>query len=73
MCIRDSSNEALGGAVIGGTSLAGGKGGILQALIGVIIMAYMVNGLNLLGVSTDLKEALIGILIILVAWLGARK
>ena len=67
------SNEALGGAVIGGTSLAGGKGGILQALIGVIIMAYMVNGLNLLGVSTDLKEALIGILIILVAWLGARK
>ena len=67
------SNEALGGAVIGGTSLAGGKGGIVQALIGVIIMAYMVNGLNLLGVSTDLKEALIGILIILVAWLGARK
>ena len=67
------SNEALGGAVIGGTSLAGGKGGIIQALIGVIIMAYMVNGLNLLGVSTDLKEALIGILIILVAWLGARK
>lgn len=67
------SNEALGGAVIGGTSLAGGKGGIVQALIGVIIMAYMVNGLNLLGVSTDLKEALIGLLIILVAWLGARK
>lgn len=67
------SNEALGGAVIGGTSLAGGKGGILQALIGVIIMAYMVNGLNLLGVSTDLKEALIGLLIIMVAWLGARK
>lgn len=67
------SNEALGGAVIGGTSLAGGKGGIVQALIGVIIMSYMVNGLNLLGVSTDLKEALIGMLIILVAWLGARK
>ena len=67
------SNEALGGAVIGGTSLAGGKGGIIQALIGVIIMSYMVNGLNLMGVSTDLKEALIGLLIIMVAWLGARK
>lgn len=67
------SNEALGAAVIGGTSLAGGKGGIVQAFIGVLIMAYMINGLNLMGISTDIKEAICGILIIIVAWLGARK
>jgi len=67
------SNEALGAAVIGGTSLAGGKGGIIQAFIGVIIMSFMINGLNLMGISTDIKEAICGILIIIVAWIGARK
>lgn len=67
------SNEVLGAAVIGGTSLAGGKGGIPQAFIGVLIMAFMINGLNLMGVSTDVKEVICGCLIVLVALMGARQ
>ncbi len=37
--------------VLGGTSLAGGKGRIVGTLIGALILGFLNNGLNLLGVS----------------------
>ena len=38
--------------LIGGTPMTGGKGGILQTLVGVTIMIVITNGLNILGVSS---------------------
>ncbi|MDQ1336420.1 MAG: hypothetical protein QG552_3370, partial [Thermodesulfobacteriota bacterium] len=36
---------AIGGAVLGGTSVLGGKGGILEALLGSMVIVFLDNGL----------------------------
>ena len=64
--------ESVGAAVIGGTSVFGGRGGAIQAVLGVLFMAFLVNGLNLLGISAFVKDALTGAFIILAVWVGFR-
>jgi ribose/xylose/arabinose/galactoside ABC-type transport system permease subunit len=64
--------ESIGAAVIGGTSLFGGRGGVIQAVMGALFIAFLVNGLNIMGISTFVKDALIGALIILAVWFGFR-
>jgi ribose transport system permease protein len=51
--------------VVGGTALTGGEGGVLNTLIGVLIMAVVSNGMVLLGVSPFLQQAVQGLLIII--------
>ena len=43
--------DVIGAAVIGGTSLFGGKGKVAWTLFGVLFLALMDNALNLLGLS----------------------
>jgi ribose/xylose/arabinose/galactoside ABC-type transport system permease subunit len=56
---------AIGGAVLGGTSVLGGKGGIGQALLGAMVIVFLDNGLIVSGVSSFAREAIIGGVIIL--------
>ena len=56
---------AIGGAVLGGTSVLGGKGGIGQALLGTMVIVFLDNGLIVSGVSSFAREAIIGGVIIL--------
>jgi ribose transport system permease protein len=65
--------ESIGAVVIGGTSLFGGRGGVLQTSLGVCFIAFMVNGLNLLGTSTFVKETLIGVLMIVAVLLSVKR
>lgn len=44
--------DAIAAVVLGGTSLAGGKGRVVGTLIGALILGFLNNGLNLLGVSS---------------------
>lgn len=44
--------DAIAAVVLGGTSLAGGKGRIMGTLIGALILGFLNNGLNLLDVSS---------------------
>ena len=53
--------DAIAAVVIGGTSLAGGEGGVGGTLIGALIMGVLRNGLNLLGVSSFLQQVVIGL------------
>jgi len=55
---------AIGGAVLGGTSVLGGKGGILEALLGSMVIVFLDNGLIISGVSSFAREAIIGAVII---------
>ncbi|MFL2077541.1 ABC transporter permease subunit [Marinilactibacillus psychrotolerans] len=48
--------DAIAAVVIGGTSLAGGKGRIVGTLIGALIIGTLNNGLNLLGVSSFYQQ-----------------
>lgn len=58
--------------VIGGTSLGGGKGGVLRTLVGVLILTVLNNGLIVSGVSNNLQSAVSGgilvVAIIIAAW-----
>jgi ribose transport system permease protein len=56
--------DAIAAVVIGGTSLAGGEGGLGGTLIGALIMGVLRNGLNLLGVSSFLQQVVIGLVIV---------
>jgi ribose/xylose/arabinose/galactoside ABC-type transport system permease subunit len=56
--------DAIAATVIGGTSLLGGEGTIMGALIGALIMGVLRNGLNLLNVSSFIQQVVIGVVII---------
>jgi len=46
---------AVAAAVIGGTSLFGGRGKMVHALLGGIVIATIYNGMGLLALSADLQ------------------
>jgi ribose transport system permease protein len=64
--------DAIAAVVIGGTSLAGGKGRIFGTFIGVLIIGVLNNGLNIIGVSAFYQQFIKG-LVILFAVLLDRK
>ncbi len=56
--------EAIAAVVIGGTSLAGGRGTILGTLIGALIISVLTNGLRILSVAPEWQIVATGIIII---------
>jgi ribose transport system permease protein len=57
--------SAIAAAVIGGTSLMGGRGTIIGAFAGVLIIAILQNGLAQIGVAEPTKRLMTGAVIIL--------
>jgi ribose transport system permease protein len=57
--------DAIAAVVIGGTSLAGGRGWLIGTLIGAVLLGVLNNGLNLLGVSSFYQQVIKGIIILL--------
>lgn len=49
---------------LGGTSLLGGVGGIAGTAVGAVILALIINGLNLLGVNTFWQAFVTGAIIV---------
>ncbi|MBO4204764.1 sugar ABC transporter permease [Micromonospora echinofusca] len=62
---------AVGAAVIGGTSLFGGKGRVLDAVLGGAVVAVIVNGMGLMGYSSGVKYVLTGLVLLLAAGVDA--
>jgi ribose transport system permease protein len=56
--------DAISAVIVGGTSMAGGRGTILGTVLGALIIAVMNNLLNLLGVPPFLREAFKGVIVI---------
>jgi ribose transport system permease protein len=54
-------------AVIGGVSLQGGRGTVLGAVLGAVIIGVLYNALVMLSVNTYWQQAFIGGIIILAA------
>ncbi|RJK96249.1 sugar ABC transporter permease [Vallicoccus soli] len=62
---------AVGAAVIGGTSLFGGRGRVRDALLGGLVIAAIANGLGLLGVEAYLNYLITGGVLLLAASVDA--
>ncbi len=62
--IVDANLETITAVVIGGTSLFGGRGGILGTIFGALIVYAFNLGLSLAGVDDQLRVLTIGVLII---------
>ena len=58
--------QAIAAAVVGGASLAGGRGNILSTLVGALTIVIVQNGLNLNAAPSAVQNVILG-LIILVA------
>lgn len=63
--------EAITAAVVGGTSLFGGRGSPWSALFGALAITSISNGIDLLGLGTEVKLATQGIVLILATSLNS--
>jgi D-xylose transport system permease protein len=56
--------DAIAAAVIGGTSLFGGRGRVISALMGALIISTVANGLALLGYSAAIQFMVTGAILL---------
>ena len=63
---------AVGACVIGGTALTGGRGTVIGAFIGAILIGILEDGLTLIGVSTNDFYVWVGVVIIVAMALNVQ-
>ena len=61
----DTNLTAIAAAVIGGTSLFGGRGSAYSAMLGIIVLQAIITGLNLLGVDSSVRFMVTGAVLLL--------
>jgi len=59
--------------VVGGTSLSGGQGSVLQTLVGVLIVVVLSNGMVLMGVPPSVQIGVQGLMIIVAVALSIDR
>ena len=64
--------DAIAACVIGGVSLRGGRGNVLGVIFGALIIAILINGMNLLAVSTANQYLARGAVLIAAVWMDVR-
>jgi len=67
----DTLLYAVGAAVIGGTSLFGGKGRVLDAILGGLVIALIINGMGLLNKSSSIVYMVTGLVLLVAASVDA--
>jgi len=61
--------DAIAAVVIGGTSLSGGQGSILNALVGALTITVITSGLVLVGIEVNLQQVILGGIIVLTVFI----
>ncbi|MDD7909622.1 ABC transporter permease [Pseudovibrio exalbescens] len=57
--------DILAAVVLGGAVLGGGRGTVIGAILGVMLLAVVQNGLNLLGITPFAFKAIVGLIILM--------
>lgn len=65
--------DVIAAVVLGGTSLAGGRGSMLGTMAGAFVMGVLSNGLAMLNVPPFVQMILSGLIILLAVGIGMRK
>jgi ribose transport system permease protein len=65
--------DGIAAAVVGGASLAGGKGSVWGTLGGAVIIAILRNGLNMAGLPMALQMVILGMIIIAIVTIDSLR
>ena len=65
--------DAIGGAIIGGTSMTGGSGSIIGTLLGVFVMSLLKTGLPYVGLQANWQQIITGIVLIVAIYIDVLK
>ncbi|MDA2927036.1 ABC transporter permease, partial [Acidobacteria bacterium AH-259-G07] len=63
--MQETNLDVIAAVVVGGTSLAGGRGGIGGTLLGSILLGTLFNGLNIVGIGYEWQLVAIGLIIVM--------
>jgi ribose transport system permease protein len=63
--------DAIAAVVVGGASLMGGKGDPISAVIGVFILATIINIMNLVGISSEPQLVIKGTVVVIAVFLSS--
>ncbi|MFZ7089152.1 sugar ABC transporter permease [Curtobacterium sp. RRHDQ10] len=67
----DTNLNAIAAAVIGGTSLFGGRGSAISALLGVLVIAAISSGLTLLNLDSSIRYFITGVVVLIAVGVDA--
>ena len=56
--------EAIAAAVLGGVSINGGEGTVLNAFIGAVVIGTLRNGLTMIGISSFWQTIIVGVILV---------
>jgi ribose transport system permease protein len=65
--------QSIAAAVIGGTTLIGGRGGAWRSLLGVLLLGFVSNSLNLLSVGANYQNIALGIIVLIAVMVQKTK
>lgn len=69
----DQLLQSIGATIIGGTHIFGGRGGVAGTTLGVFLIIFMVNGLNIMGVDTYRQQIVVGVVILVSIWVSTLR
>jgi ribose/xylose/arabinose/galactoside ABC-type transport system permease subunit len=65
--------ESIGAVVVGGNDIFGGVGNAGRTVIGLMILYFLGNALNLMGISTFSQQVVVGIVVLLFCYFGLTR
>ena len=65
--------ESIGSVVVGGNDIFGGVGNVGRTVIGLMILHFLGNALNLMGISTFSQQVVVGIVVLLFCYFGLTR
>ncbi len=65
--------DAIAAVVLGGTSIAGGRGSLIGTLLGALLLGVLNNGLNMVGVNPYVQTVVKGGIILLAIYIGRER
>jgi ribose transport system permease protein len=65
--------DCIASALVGGTSLLGGRGSILGSFMGLLVFAILSNIFNLLGLQSAEQQMIKGVIIVVAVLLSQRQ
>lgn len=68
-----SELDAIAGVIIGGASFFGGRGSVINAVLGAVIIASIRNGLNITGVNPFAQYVALGLIVFLAVQMDVQR